>query len=557
MSILSFDKAKALFLGLLTSSILLAEVSCAQPSESDILIAQHNNPSTSGADAKVIAHWNVVPFQSLDAPFNVGVVAFHINGVDRVDFQINGGSVQSTKEMRFNERTKTTEYWITVDPEQLGGEGDAPRAIEISATAYPKTAGIARTLDTLPLLFSPKSTKNDIAVWVSETGSDRAGDGTKANPYRQPGRALEALSKLSGSDLSAGLPIIYLMKGTYEWGSAGRPSPMLDDRWVTISAAPGLKREDVVFSYGEKVKFSPRLLKVTGVTIGGVFFAPASGSKSRLWIDDSDYVGLGVKIGRSLFYRTNWSGVYYTDMNISNVPNGANGVNLVRNVHVRKILSDAFSGSRLVINSSVDGIDRLDTKAHPDVYQIYCGNKDWENFIVYGLTATNAKSQGIFTGGCSTLDNVAIVNTLIVRPLSSNPDTPFYSQWHTPGNHLIFSGLTLPNSLFRIGAKGLRNVLVEGSMFYKLGLPAAKNSTIPLTKGFIIRDVHIVKSRRVRMPSDAIDISSGNPGFENATGGNFTPLPDSVLRNRVKSPVSGVDILGKPRNTPATVGAIE
>ena len=40
------------------------------------------NPSSAGYDAKVIAHWNVVPYQTFYDELNVGVVAFHINGID-------------------------------------------------------------------------------------------------------------------------------------------------------------------------------------------------------------------------------------------------------------------------------------------------------------------------------------------------------------------------------------------------------------------------------------------------------------------------------------------
>lgn len=557
MAVFIFEKAKALLLGLLATTLLLVEVSCAQPLNSEINVAQQTDPATSGADAKVIARWNVVPFQSIDGPFNVGIVAFHINGIDRIEFQIDDGDIQTTQTMRHNDRTNTTEYWITVDPDALLKDGKGSRNIEISATAYPKSQGIPRKLESLPLTVFAKEKRKDVVFWVSESGSDRSGDGSKSNPFRQPGKALQALSKLGKAAQRAGDLKIYLTKGSYEWGSSGRPSPMLKDRWVTLAAAPGLKRGDVTFPFVKKARFTPILLKVTGVTIEGVFFSPASGKQSRIWIDDSDYAGQGRKVGKGLFFRRGWTGIYFTNMKISDVPNAATATDISRDVKVYNILSDAFSGTRLVVNSSVDGINRLDTKAHPDVYQIYCGNKRRENYIVYGLTATNIKSQGIFMGGCSSLDNIAIVNALIVRPLGSDPNRPFFSQWHTHGNHIILSGLSLPNSVFRLKARSLKNTLVTGSIFHKLGLPVKKGSRIPITTGIEFRHLHLVEQTRIRLPSKAIDVTYGNPGFENAAGGNFTPSVDSPLRNRVPSPVSVVDILGKPRKSPATIGAIE
>ena len=44
------------------------------------------SPNMAGFDAKSIARWDVVPYQTFSNEFHIGVVAFHMNGIDRVDF---------------------------------------------------------------------------------------------------------------------------------------------------------------------------------------------------------------------------------------------------------------------------------------------------------------------------------------------------------------------------------------------------------------------------------------------------------------------------------------
>src|SRR6185295_19403114 len=45
-----------------------------------------------GSNCMAIARWDVVPMQTVSSPMPIGVVAFHINGIDRVEFSLNGGT---------------------------------------------------------------------------------------------------------------------------------------------------------------------------------------------------------------------------------------------------------------------------------------------------------------------------------------------------------------------------------------------------------------------------------------------------------------------------------
>ncbi|MCH7579567.1 MAG: hypothetical protein IIB22_04935, partial [Chloroflexi bacterium] len=99
------------------------------------------NPDDPGYDAKVIAHWDVVPYQTFNGDFEIGVVAFHINGIDRVEFSAEGGSWTPVSEMTLNSRTNVWEYWAVLNAEAFD---DGP--VEVRAIAYPKDAGEPRLL---------------------------------------------------------------------------------------------------------------------------------------------------------------------------------------------------------------------------------------------------------------------------------------------------------------------------------------------------------------------------------------------------------------------------
>ena len=68
-------------------------------------------PGEEGYDAKAISRWDVVPYQVFGGTFEIGVVAFHMIGIDRVEFSVEGGPWQAVNEMALNPRTGIKEYW--------------------------------------------------------------------------------------------------------------------------------------------------------------------------------------------------------------------------------------------------------------------------------------------------------------------------------------------------------------------------------------------------------------------------------------------------------------
>jgi len=102
-------------------------------------------------DAVPIARWNVIPMQVANASgdsgqgetgkpytgFPIGVVAFHANGIEKVEFYANGDDSKTVvTQMTVNPRTGNREFWVDL---QLDPDDD--RLIEIRAIVYPYKQG--------------------------------------------------------------------------------------------------------------------------------------------------------------------------------------------------------------------------------------------------------------------------------------------------------------------------------------------------------------------------------------------------------------------------------
>ena len=72
-----------------------------------------------GADAQAIARWDAVPYRVVGKPTNLGVVAFHINGIDRVEFSIAGDKIRTVRIPSLNKRTGVREYHFTFESDPI------------------------------------------------------------------------------------------------------------------------------------------------------------------------------------------------------------------------------------------------------------------------------------------------------------------------------------------------------------------------------------------------------------------------------------------------------
>ena len=133
-----------------------------------------------------IAAWDVVPYQVINQPFNVGVVSFHETGC-KVVFTVFAGDkevpelAKTVEHPTLNPETKVVEFWTTIDPKKLP---DGP--FEVRAEAVPLESGmIIRQLDPLPMYANANgSLKFGEPIWVDCTAGDDSNDGTEAKPFK-------------------------------------------------------------------------------------------------------------------------------------------------------------------------------------------------------------------------------------------------------------------------------------------------------------------------------------------------------------------------------------
>lgn len=408
------------------------------------------NPLAHGFDAKAIARWDVVPYQTFTGAFNVGVVAFHINGIDHVDFSVNGGAWAPVYTMSVNPQTNVNEYWAT-----LHSDNFSDGQLEVRAIVYPKV-GVPRVLQgsidgglqytngnhAMFLSADAGGTLKQPVAYVANDGSDTAGDGTAAHPYAT---AAFALSKLSSAFGSADGATVYLQAGHYSWGPLSGANPVTSNRWATLTHAPGVDASQVIFDSQSAGGFHTRLIKADGVTVHAAQFKTAG--ESYLWVSNSVLVGPGTTVDWGFFSETWWSGTYFTSVNVSENRQGIRGATLVRNADVHHISSSPFGDSPLVINSTAEDYDNSGTAFHGDLFHWYFSGSDRENFIVYGVQAHHFGTQGLFAEivGGNRMDNVAIVNTTIEK----NLDNATGSWWEMNTKHLLMWNVNMPDQVFR------------------------------------------------------------------------------------------------------------
>lgn len=443
-------------------------------------------PGDLGYDAKAIARWDVVPYQTFDGDFHIGVVAFHMNGIDRVEFAVDGGPWTPVHEMQLNPRTNVWEYTVTLRASLFKKDGP----IEVRAIAWPKTAGEPRVLggemDTddavkgehsIFLNANANQTLPARVRYVSPSGSDSHGDGTRTNPYQSIMKAARSIQDEQGDNADGGT--IYLMPGEHVLGTYSYSLlTKTEHRWLTVTRDPTAAADDVIITKGATAGLRTRLVRVHNLRIvaqdSPTVFRTPTPLEDYIWIDSCDLTGVSPHIGG--FWVNGFTGQFVTDTNVKSCANGFTA-RLQRNVHINNLGSDAFSNSGCVINSSVANINAGPTGFHPDVFQIY-GHPG--NIIVYGLTAVEGiYSQGLFAGKNVPVNDVAFINCEVDNRVPGNVGVAF--QFAGPTTHMYIRGTTIRGSALWRTDMGFSatNVVIEDSYDINGHLLAPRPRDVP------------------------------------------------------------------------------
>jgi len=483
------------------------------------------SPGDAGYTATAIARWNVVPHQWVIAPMHVGVIAFHMNGIDRVEFTLDGGEPLVVREKSFNERTGTWEYVATIDPDDFA----VGREVEVRALVYPRRAGEPRVVEPLFLHVHPDDLPRPAPVYVSETGDDATADGSRSKPFR----TIWAAMKAHGATADISGLTVYLEAGRYSLEGSASPRPFTSDGWVTVRAAPGVERNSVRVGAGRvRVKYLALRDLVIDLSGGGnVFNYPTL--EPSLWLDNVVALGPGPAAGTTVTRAQGWRGLYITRSVFTGFRDGAQGATLARDVSLYDLGSDAFGDARLVVNCRVFGIEApAGSGFHPDVYQFSGAGGVRDNTIVYGLRAVNADAQGLFADDLDRIENAAFVNMEIKK---SGPSY-LKSQWDVPIDHVLLWHTSIRGQAFFWRTTDYTNLSIKGCVFEK----AEGFLNVPSSVGV---SNHFVEDGTFGARTFGADATSGDPS-------------PAVLRDRLAEVIVEADIAGVRRYVP-DVGPVE
>jgi len=298
-------------------------------------------------DYTATAKWNVVPHQRVDNGFRVGVIAHHIDGIDRVEIAANGGKWLAIKEPSVSDESGCDEYHAPLD----GLTGP----IELRAIAYP-VAGIPRVLE--PLVLYP----------------DRVGS------------------------------VIELDAGSYSLREFIRDLP--SEGWLTIKAKDGLTRDQVSLRAGGQWRSSGHL-QLQGCTIdlpggqGTLVGRSKNDPNAWLWVDDCEIVGAGNVDNATAWVSHLWGRSFFTNCGISEVKHvfyGSTGELLARNIVIRDTYEDVFKAFGLAVNIDIKNVYRgANSSKHPDLFEVSVDYTN-RNVIFQDIAASEAKAQGLAGG---------------------------------------------------------------------------------------------------------------------------------------------------------------
>lgn len=519
------------------------------------------SPGDSGYTADPIAKFDLIENENVNADPYIGVVAFHVNGIDTVQISVNGGAWTTVDQMRTNPRTGVHEYAAQIDLSNLGSK----TLVDVRAIVTPRTAGQTITLD--PINIRLDSVTPTI-LWCSPTGSDTTGDGSEGNPYRQPGKALQAWQN---SDNVAGRcddVVVYLADGSYEVANAVGPYPSTVNGWATISKAPTATKANVKITSGNGIRTMYTKYKdVTFEQYAIVGRSLVDSTKPDIWVDGVESYNVGASLGTQAHNSATMTNFYVTSSSFHDMGDGPKFAKLIRDTEAYELAEDAFGGARLLLNCTASSV-KIVGDSHPDVMEVFDSS---ESTIVYGFIALNCEAQGFYAtddDSVGTYSDIAVVNMFIAE---SPGLREWISQIRDPDNanlnlsNIIIDQCTFATQPLFIQAAGtVENVKLSNNVFFRLQLGTTDPNDI------VAEHNHFIDTTTAGSTTIGTDQTTGDLVLANLTLDDGSTIPSytgisdfavpsgSTLKSRSSSGQSNIDVLKATRTaSSSTIGALE
>lgn len=400
------------------------------------------NTPENGSGEKAIARWTTPPLQVIEDSMNVGVAAFHMNEIEKVEIAADGGDWVEITDPTLNSDSGVFEYHASVGVSAFGN-GYGPT--ELRARVTPNN-GIQRVLS-LPMVVGTRAALQNATkpaqyttVYVDSdpvNGGNNSNAGTEAAPWLTLTKAVRGGSyDGDGSGDSSGR-IVYLKAGTYVYeDNANGNYGVNPDAWITITPAPGVSRSAVrVIKPSEGV---PRMdvenihwkgIDFVGADDSPYFDATINGSsktgESAPQDDDSIFLedctlGTADKNDPKSIFNTNSTfknGAYCVNVTGTAYSKPFLGLALARDCTAADVAEDTFTNTKAVINCVLEDSQLPPgSTGHPDVYQIVADGvtetrvNTIENNLVYGLQCYKTDAPILFTSNLDLLKDCAFVN---------------------------------------------------------------------------------------------------------------------------------------------------
>ena len=374
---------------------------------------------------KPIARWARVPNEVLDGVQQVGLVAYHKDGIKEVQYTVTQGDTITSHvitETRGNRKTKIEEYsfdfdfntllpgdTITVSAKVIANDGselifDEPYSLE-PKQGYTNLASYAEPLTVSKLgIHTLVLEKTYVGtVYKVELTGNNNNDGITA-PFRTAEKAFSIA--ISGDVIQFGDGEFELVRPKTTRSVNGK------SKWLTVRGSG----KTVFTTKNNKESFSSTKHAVRWVNVTLDLGRVGYFSGKDMWWDNCNFINpsneawyndglakngapdpsipLSINGRQDIVFRCIGGEQFFTDCNLSNHCQGFGSTPLVRNSSIRKIWGDAFSKGCGIFNVNIDVFTGYLTPKHSDIYQAW---DVMENVIMSGVNATNVDSvQGIF-----------------------------------------------------------------------------------------------------------------------------------------------------------------
>lgn len=525
-----------------------------------------------GYTEQPIARWEDVNFVTYSSSTKtVALMALHgcgvqfgDEGIAKIEFIANNGPVATVTAPSINPATGRWDWWANLAPMATDGP------VEIRAIIYPH-AGIPRVLQgsyvssvaasgvvlpgsdqSLVLKSNAQGTLAKPTLWVSTTGSDSTGNGTQAKPYATIQKAVE-----TGYANAADYGTIYLTAGTYVMYRSALGSTQNSTGWLTIMPAPGVTRDQVIFTDGTGPAASTatrtKLLHIENVTLSRqasatgipLFRGPSTSTKTNLWFDGCKMIG------------TDTTTIYSDSTAVLNSAGGENVTAITNSAEYRTYWQFWDQGPRAGI---VIGVDTFDTGAdcytndpfvrdfvttrmvqnpgdHPDLWQSYSAGS---NRIMMDGKAVECQAQLYFMDSMSSLlvnnTEIAFVNIALKRI----DGTVLLSHGPGPSKHVIMWNNELINQGFLLNDTSTTGVSLNplyschgciwNSVSFQANDSGHTTAYVNAQPGFKWSD-NFYQNTSWTPGTGAL---TGDPGYTDVPNGNYRPTKAGTTTRTVR-----------------------